>query len=773
MWTYKPLRPGVQLMRLLRLPTKLGLLSLVLFVPLVVITVTLTQRIGDSIAFTQSELDGVGLVKSLNEIVVLVQKHRGQTNMLLSGDASARSAIDTTREQLNQAVSRVDTALVERPDFELAGEWTRLKTALGELALMERRNAKESFAQHSDRVNELRLFLYTVAERSNLLFDPDPGSYFLMDMAVTHVPRWVELVAQTRGLGAGQLARSERDAEVMARLVTLTSDIRRATEEIVYLQRFAERYGQGDLKGAQAVDGVNAFIALAQGALGPQMAAVKPTAFFADGTRAIDAVGVYQTQVQDRLQTLLQERMNADLRQRTITFWATGAGIFLVMYLMLSFYFSFVIDFRHAVDVMRQTATGNLRAHIKIRGRDELAELALLLESMNSNLSAMVADVRSNSALVAHSGKNLAAGNRDLADRTEQQAASLEQTAASVQQLTSTVQQNAETAGDSDTQAARVRDIADAGAQKMHEAVTSVEVIQKSAQQMHEIIGVIDSLAFQTNILALNAAVEAARAGEQGRGFAVVASEVRTLAQRSAASAKEIRQLIETSASQVEASVRQIRVAGGNIGEIVNGVRGVAANMSLISAASAEQSGGLSEISSAVKQLDEITQRNAQMVERAVGQASLLESRAAHLSQAVSSFLLQQGTAEEAMQQVQRAIEHRNRCGKEAFARDITDPAQGFHDRDMYVFALDRQGTYCAFGGKPEKVGSRVQDIAGVDGQALLEAIVEQAESGPGWVEYDIVNPASGAVQTKMSFVTRIDHLYVGCGVYKALVQPA
>ena len=772
MWTFKPLRPGVQLMRLLRLPTKLGLLSLVLFVPLVVISVTLTQRLGDSIRFTDAELDGAGLVRSLNEVIVQVQKHRGQTHILLSGDASARGAIDATREQLKQSVSRVDAALAERPDFELASEWTPLKTALSELPSMERREARESFLHHSDRVNELRLLLYTAAERSNLLFDPDPGSYFLMDMAVTHVPRWVELVAQARGLGAGQLARSEREPEAMSKLATLMTDIRHATDEIVYLQRFAERYGQGDLKGAQAVDGANAFIALAQVALGPQ-GALNPAAFFTEGTRAIETVGAYQAQVQDRLQALLQRRMDADLRQRTVTFWATGVGIFLVMYLMLSFYFSFVIDFRHAVDVMRQTATGNLRAHIKIRGRDELAELALLLESMNSNLSAMVADVRSNSALVAHSGKSLAAGNRDLADRTEQQAASLEQTAASVQQLTSTVQQNAETAGDSDTQASRVRDVADAGAQKMREAVASVEVIQKSAQQMHEIIGVIDSLAFQTNILALNAAVEAARAGEQGRGFAVVASEVRTLAQRSAASAKEIRQLIETSASQVETSARQIRVAGGNIGEIVNGVRGVAANMSLISAASAEQSGGLSEISSAVKQLDEITQRNAQMVERAVEQASLLESRAAHLSHAVSSFLLQQGTAEEAMQQVQRAIEHRARCGKEAFARDITDPAQGFHDRDMYVFALDRQGTYCAFGGKPEKVGSRVQDIAGVDGQALLEAIVEQAELAPGWVEYDIVNPVSGSVQTKMSFVTQVDNLYVGCGVYKALVQPA
>src|SRR5690606_4790070 len=220
----------------------------------------------------------------------------------------------------------------------------------------------------------------------------------------------------------------------------------------------------------------------------------------------------------------------------------------------------------------------------------------------------------------------------------------------------------------------------------MGQAVETVEGIQKRAAQMNEIIGVIDSLAFQTNILALNAAVEAARAGEQGRGFAVVASEVRNLAQRSADSARQIRALIVASREQVETGASQIRAAGQSIAQIVDGVRGVASNMSLISASSAEQSTGLSEISTAVSQLDQITQRNAQMVERAVQQANLLEQRAAHLARAVASFMLQQGTAEEAMALVDKALAHRRQVSRDAFVRDLTDPARGFHDRDMYVF---------------------------------------------------------------------------------------
>jgi methyl-accepting chemotaxis protein len=453
--------------------------------------------------------------------------------------------------------------------------------------------------------------------------------------------------------------------------------------------------------------------------------------------------------------------------------WAGPAtfiiGAAVLLYLMWALYVSFIADFREISDAMKETAAGNLRHRATVRGQDEMAELAALMGRMNLTLSAMVADIRSNSALVAYAGQSLSAGNRDLADRTEQQAANLEQTAASVEELSSTVQQNAQSAQSADTRAVQVRDVAEAGTQAMERAVRSVEGIQQSAKRMSEIIGVIDGIAFQTNILALNAAVEAARAGEQGRGFAVVATEVRTLAQRSADAAKEIRELIGNSTSQVEKSVQLIHEAGGNIGEIAAGIRGVAGSMSEISSSSAEQSSSLSEITLAIRQLDEITQRNAQMVERAVEQARNLEHRASTLSQAVSAFKLQQGTAEEAAELVQRAVAMRRHASRDQFLRNITDKTQGFFDRDMYVFVLDNNGTYLAFGGNQAKVGTRVQDIPGIDGNQLLKSIVDQASIEPGWVEYDITNPTTGKVQTKMSFVQQVDDLFAGCGVYKRL----
>ena len=450
---------------------------------------------------------------------------------------------------------------------------------------------------------------------------------------------------------------------------------------------------------------------------------------------------------------------------------AVGLMLFLLLaYLMLAFYVSLMADLRRVMTVMEQTAQGNLRNQIQLQGRDEIAAMASAMKGMTGSLSAMVASIRSNSALVAHAGQSLAAGNRELSDRTEQQAANLEQTSASVQELSSTVQENARTMQQANSQAIQVRDVADRGSQAMAQAVSTVEASQGSAQRMNEIIGVIDSLAFQTNILALNAAVEAARAGESGRGFAVVAAEVRTLAQRSAESAKEIRQLIGASSDQVGASVTQIHAAGGSIVEIVTGIRGVAESMSTISVSSAEQSTSLNEITAAIRQLDEITQRNAAMVEHAVEQAVKLEQRASTLAQAVAAFRLQQGTADEALALVHKAVGYRRQTTREGFVRGLTDKQQGFYDRDMYIFALDRAGHYVAFGGNPAKVGTRVQDIPGIDGQGLLESIVAQAEREPGWVEYDITNPATGAVQTKMSYVQQVDDLYVGCGVYKNLV---
>lgn len=447
-----------------------------------------------------------------------------------------------------------------------------------------------------------------------------------------------------------------------------------------------------------------------------------------------------------------------------------GAGLAatcLVAYLALACHHSVASGLRvlqHAVD---RLAAGDFAARIDVRGQDELAAIGHSLETLAARLSEVVADIRSNSSVVARSGSQLAGDSVALSERTEAQAANLEQTSASVQELTGAVERSAQGAAQADTLASRVLSIAETGGAAVQDAVRSMDEIQAGSRRVREIVGVIEGIAFQTNVLALNAAVEAARAGEQGRGFAVVAAEVRTLAQRSAASAREIAQLIGESVRGVSTGAAQIERASSTFGEIHAGIREVADRLRDIAASSSQQSGGLAQISQAVLDLDRITQHNAQMVEQARQGSSELGERADRLARAVQAFRLRQGSADEANALVQRAVALYRERGAAAL-QQITADAAAWTDRDMYVFAFDRHGVYRAFGGNAAKVGSSVREVRGVNGDKLVADAFTCAARGGGWVDYDFANPATGEVAAKTSYVEPVEaDLILGCGVYK------
>jgi methyl-accepting chemotaxis protein-1 (serine sensor receptor) len=291
-----------------------------------------------------------------------------------------------------------------------------------------------------------------------------------------------------------------------------------------------------------------------------------------------------------------------------------------------------------ALHLARSVAAGDLTQTVRIERRDEIGQLLESLQAMNVALAGIVTQVRSGTDSIGTASQQIAAGNQDLSSRTEEQASSLEETAASMEELTSAVRNNADNARQANTLAQAASGVAERGGAVIQQVVGTMAEINAASRQIADIIGVIDGIAFQTNILALNAAVEAARAGEQGRGFAVVASEVRNLAQRSAGAAKEIKALIGNSVERVDAGGRLVEQAGATMHDIVASVRRVTDIMGEITSASQEQTAGIEQVNVAVAQMDQVTQQNAALVEEAAAAADAMREQAQRLADAVAVF---------------------------------------------------------------------------------------------------------------------------------------
>ena len=330
-----------------------------------------------------------------------------------------------------------------------------------------------------------------------------------------------------------------------------------------------------------------------------------------------------------------------DLRRMVWIIVALTAGAALVLSLI-----GFVVtrsltrSLGGAVHAARRIADGDLTVNVEAKSEDETGQLLRALSDMIGNLRNLVGEVATGAHAVADTSTQIAQGNQDLSRRTEAQASALEETASSVEELTGAVQQNAESARRANQLATGASEAARKGGQVVGEVVNTMTSISDSSRKIADIIGVIDGIAFQTNILALNAAVEAARAGEQGRGFAVVAAEVRSLAQRSAEAAKEIKGLIQSSVEKVDAGATLADAAGKTMQEIVGAVKNVTDIIEEIAVASREQSSGIQQVNTAVAQMDGVVQQNASLVEEASAAAESMRDQAAALQRTVSRFRL-------------------------------------------------------------------------------------------------------------------------------------
>ena len=389
--------------------------------------------------------------------------------------------------------------------------------------------------------------------------------------------------------------------------------------------------------------------------------------------------------------------------------------------------------------------------------------------TMSANLAEIVKQVNASADAIARGAREMAEGYSSLSQRTEEQASTLEETASGTEQLTATVQQNADACRQADLLAKEAHRVTAACAESMSRLIGTMDRIEAGSRKVADIIGVIEGIAFQTNILALNAAVEAARAGDQGRGFAVVAAEVRSLAQRSAEAAKQIKLLIGESVAGVEEGAALVEEAAGGISSAGGAVDKVAEMIGGIARASAEQSTGVAEINRAIVQLEDVTQQNAALVEQTGAAAHAFEEEAQRLMDAVGVFKLDQADARErAMGLVRKGIAHLRARGEAAYA-DFQKQGGGFYQGDLYLVVLGMDGRLLCNSARPHERGEMHADRKDYNGKPFMREILQIArERGRGWVDYQMAHPVTHKPMPKSTYLERTGDMIVQCGIYRS-----
>ncbi|MEW6703592.1 MAG: methyl-accepting chemotaxis protein [Pseudomonadota bacterium] len=598
----------------------------------------------------EGERHGVGPARELMKLVQLTQQHRGLSAGMLGGNDSVSAARDAKKAEVEKVLAALEAHLRNETLPEgMAQAWRSAREQWRELAAAvdaRRLSAADSSTRHAQVISHYFKTLDLLLDWSGLILDPQADSYYLMTAALIKLPHATEALGQTRARGAGFLAEGQVAPEGRALLAGL---VRASNDQyegmvIAFEKAFAANPALKDALAAKVVNAkqpIETALALADKEIVSAQSLQYPAPqYITTFTQTIDALFVLEEAALSQLETMLGERVAELRRMELVQFGLLGLLIVGVGWLARVIVRSITEPLNRAVQLAEQVAAGDLTGEAEVRGRDEIAQLMVALKAMKNSLHRVVGEVRGNAESVTIASREIAQGNADLSRRTEQQAASLEETASSMEELSSTVKHNADHAGQANQLAQQARELAQRGGASVQQMVSTMQGIDASSKKIADIIGVIDGIAFQTNILALNAAVEAARAGDQGRGFAVVAGEVRSLAQRSAEAAKEIKSLIIASVEQVEAGTHVVEDTGRTMQQAVEAIHRVAEAIAQITQASAEQSTGLGQVSAAIHHMDELTQQNAALVEEAAAAAEKLDDQARRLAALVNTFRL-------------------------------------------------------------------------------------------------------------------------------------
>jgi methyl-accepting chemotaxis protein len=639
------LTPAVKLMQRLRLLPKFVLLTIIFVTPLLLATFLLLSELDKSIAFTQQERLGVSHVRKVQQIIQLTQKHRAFQHMFIMGNASADSKAQQIQKDINQEINAFDNMRSAAPALyegdvwkDIQASWTTLQSKFA--------GAKDRkiYDEHTALIAQLYRFNTLIADRSKLTHDPEGTTYYLAELFGKDFPRVTEGLSEVAVRGAAYIDSGlmEANEEVLLGSTVLLArrDLAGIPGKIEMLLHDGPQLAQQVASMQAAIPAGTSYLDRAKNEVLNTVDQTSGNAFAEAGHASIDGLYTAADASANLLMQLLDQRLEKDAFHRNMIMFAILSVLLIAAYFLLGFYVSFSTEVQRLGAAVKRAASGDLSKKTSSHGKDEIAQLLNEFGGMSDGLTHLVSQVRMGSDTIALASSEIATGNFNLSTRTEEQASSLEETSAAMEELTTTVRQNAVHAQHANTLAKTASSIAEQGGDVVSQVVNTMQAIQQSSREISDIIGVVDSIAFQTNILALNAAVEAARAGEQGKGFAVVAAEVRNLAQRSAMAAKEIKALIADSVEKVEIGSKQADSAGKTMDEIVDSISRVTTIMEEITAASSEQQTGIEHINQALGQMDDITQQNAALVEEAAAAAESMREQTLKLSETVAVFKL-------------------------------------------------------------------------------------------------------------------------------------
>ena len=633
--------PGVRLMGTLQFKSKAILICLMFVIPLSVLTWIYFANMFENIAFSEKERIGIEYNRQIFPVLNLAQQVR-RDSLAAAVSGTAPATLASLSEKLHKEQQKLDE-IEKRYGKELGVEksYAESQDALSKIPAA---SPAEVFKLHTAYVQSLVNLMGQVTDGSNLTLDPEIVSFYLMDAVFARAPDIIESSGKMRGLGVGILKAGSITKE---QLNTLNGLIPIAEFQGDNMLADLAKVSANDSKigekinAKQVLNDTAAFFAVARKSVieNQDYAPEVQATYLAAANKTIEGQYGLTDRLINALDEVLADRVSGMKRKLYLISAMLGLTILAALYGFYTFYLVTSGGLKLISKHLKEMSNGDLRtAPAMPWAKDEPAQVIIDLRHTYDALHALIKTVRHSARALHATSSEISAASLDLSSRAESAAASLEEQSSTMEEIGSTVENSAQQTVAAANFATENAKVAEQGGIVIGTVVSTMRDIHASSSKINEIIGVINGIAFQTNILALNAAVEAARAGEQGRGFAVVASEVRNLAQRSAAAADEIKTLISSSVEQISTGTKVVEQAGTTMETMVKNARQISVFLSEISAATKEQSLGLGQISSAIQELDENTQHNAALVEETSAAAGALTDQASTLQQEIANF---------------------------------------------------------------------------------------------------------------------------------------